>query len=715
MSQWIKKEITKTEIDDMRSRYGLDALSASILSRRNVTQGKDILYYMEDDMRFTHSPFLFNSMEDAVDRILEAKEEGEKVLIFGDRDVDGVTSTTVLYDCLTSMGMDVRYRLPSGDDAYGLSIQAVDDFEKEGGTLIITVDCGISNVQEIAYACDKGMDVIVADHHNAPEILPENAILIDPKLEDSGYPFKDISGCAVAFKIVSALRFSESKWYKQEVTLLNVRPLTDAYMIECIKLRNLVPVSRMDETVVPGTVSISRTRLPEYLKGQLILVWDENTIKKELKNIFGSGIEFNFLDIRTEISRLFPQFADSSLLRIKDMSKIARYGNHAPTEIGGFYNIYVTYVQQSLKKEKPALTSLEEKDLQLVALAALADIMPMKNENRIFVKKGLEYLNAQRARPGLKELLSRLNLLGRHITSIDLSWNVISNLNAAGRLGQPELAAQLFLTKDPYEREAVADKILALNQERKDLSQQAWNNGILQAQASIPNYNGNLCVVIDPRINRGVCGLLAGRLVSTYDIPAMVVTVLDDMAIGSMRSCRGFNLTAFLNNLSSLFLNFGGHNAAAGFSLKKENLPELEKQLKLYSSSIELENSEKDTFDVDAELPAAYITSDIIKICDRFEPYGEENPALVFMAKNLTVTDGIAIGKGEKQHLKLNIQAGKTRWPALFWNEGEKLHTEIEIGDKVDILFNVERNVFNGVENLQLILKDIKRSEGEQK
>ncbi|MBB5218474.1 single-stranded-DNA-specific exonuclease RecJ [Treponema rectale] len=713
MSQWIKKEITKKEIEDMRLKYGLDSLSASILSRRNVTEGKDILYYMEDDLRFTHSPFLFNSMEDAVDRILDAREQGEKILIFGDRDVDGVTSTTVLYDCLSSMGIDVRYKLPSGDDAYGLSVQAIEDFEKEGGTLIITVDCGISNVQEIALAAEKGMDVIVADHHNAPETLPENAILIDPKLENSGYPFKDISGCAVAYKLVSALRFSESKWYKQEVTLLNVRPLNDASMIECIKLRNLIPVSRIDETVVPGTVSISHTRLPEYLKGQIILVWDENTIKKQLNNIFGSGIEFNFMDIRTEISRLFPQFSDSSLLRIKDMSKIARYGNHAPTEIGGFYNIYVTYVQQSLKKENPKLASLEEKDLQLVALAALADIMPMKNENRIFVKKGLESLNSGKVRNGLKELLSRLNLLGRHITSIDLSWNVVSNLNAAGRLGQPELAAELFLAKEPSVREATADRIIALNAQRKQLSVDAWNYGIMQAQASIPNYNGKLCVVMDPRINRGVCGLLAGRLVSTYDIPAMAVTVIDDMAIGSMRSCRDFNLTAFLNNLSHLFLNFGGHNAAAGFSLKKENLPELEKQLKILSGSIELSESEKDSYEVDAELPPAYITTDIIKICDRFEPYGEENPPLLFMAKNLTVTDGIAIGKGEKQHLKLNIQAGKTRWPALFWNEGDRLHKEIEIGDRVDILFNVERNVFNGVETLQLVLKDIKRSSGD--
>ena len=144
MSVWNKKVISKDELDSFRSKYGLDSLSASIMIRRGITLGKDILYFMEDDLRFQHSPFSFNSMEDAVDRILDAQEEKEKVLIFGDRDVDGVSATTVLYECLAGMGIDVQYRLPQGNDAYGLSIEAVDDFAGLGGTLIITVDCGYS-------------------------------------------------------------------------------------------------------------------------------------------------------------------------------------------------------------------------------------------------------------------------------------------------------------------------------------------------------------------------------------------------------------------------------------------------------------------------------------------------------------------------------------------------------------------------------------------
>ena len=172
--------------------YGLDTLSASIMARRGIIEGKNVLYFKETDLRFLHNPFLFANMEDAVDRILCAKEEGEKVLVFGDSDVDGVTSTAILYNFLREQGFDVQWRLPLGDDAYGLSVQAVDDFAKQYGSLIITVDCGISNVQEIAHANELGIDVIVTDHHNMPETLPAAYTIIDPKLPDSGYPFPDI-------------------------------------------------------------------------------------------------------------------------------------------------------------------------------------------------------------------------------------------------------------------------------------------------------------------------------------------------------------------------------------------------------------------------------------------------------------------------------------------------------------------------------------------
>ena len=152
MKTWNKKEISRDQALALHNKYKLSALEASIFARRGVTAGSDLLYYLEDDTRFLNKPFEFSQMEDAVDRILAAVDEGEKVLIFGDRDVDGITATAVLYEQLKRMNLDVSWRLPSGDDAYGLSMAAVEDFAKDYGTLLITVDCGISNYAEIQRA-----------------------------------------------------------------------------------------------------------------------------------------------------------------------------------------------------------------------------------------------------------------------------------------------------------------------------------------------------------------------------------------------------------------------------------------------------------------------------------------------------------------------------------------------------------------------------------
>ena len=709
MSEWFKKQISKTQVESVSKKYSLDPITASIMVRRGITSGRDILYYIEDDLRFQHSPFMFAAMEDAVDRILDAKEENEKVLIFGDRDVDGVTSTTVLYDCLSSMGIDVSYKLPGGDDAYGLSIQAVEEFAANYGSLIITVDCGISNNAEIAKAAELGLDVIVVDHHNAPETLPSPAIIIDPKTENSGYPFPDISGCAVVYKLVSAIRFSQSSWYKQDVTLLNVNKENSA--VECVKVRNLVPVSRLTQTIDQNTASLSDTNLPSYLQGQLLLAWDAKTLSQDLQSLFGDGAQFNLVDIRDEAAKLFPKFASMTLTQLKGMSKMAKYGDHEPTEIGGFYNIFVTWVQKSLAKDFSSFAQAEEKDLQLVALAALADIMPMKNENRIFVKNGLKSINSGRIRPGLRELMAELNLTGKRINSIDLSWVVVAHLNAAGRLGQPELAAKLFITDSQNERLETAKQIIELNAERKQLCVDAWNYAGIQAKASIPLHSNKLCVVIDERINRGVSGILAGRLVSTYNVPAMTVTIVDGIAIGSMRSCRDYDVTQFLNKMDDLFINHGGHNFAAGFSFKRERLAEFEERIKTLSSEIKLGDTKDTGGEIDAEIPAQYLTPALLDISDRFEPYGEENPQLLFMAKNIRVASGQRMGKGEKMHLKITVDCGKYKWPCIFWNEGERLGRDFNVGDRVDFIFRVERNVFNRIETPQINLVDIKKSD----
>lgn len=710
MKNWNKRQITREQINSIREKYGIDALTASILVRRGIVSGDQIQFYLENDTRFLHNPFLFNNMEDVVDRIFQAKEEGEKVLIFGDRDVDGITSTTVLYDCISSMGIDVRCRLPGGTDPYGLNISAIDDFANEFGTLIITVDCGISNVEEIKYASEKGMDVIVLDHHNPPEILPSPAIIIDPKCEDSGYPFRDISGCAVAYKVVTALRFAKSDLYKNEIALLAPRIEGNDCYIDVLKIQNLQEKASLSEKIIPGT-SIVETKLMDFLQGQQIFVWDLQGTKKILDQLFGTGADFQMMDLRNEVAKIIPSLARASLSELKSKSKLARYNPEYNTELRGFFNIFVTFVNKQLASLFPNDVKEDERDLQLVGLAALADIMPLVDENRILVSKCVASINAGRAREGLLELLSIQNLLGKRINSIDLSWNIVPALNSTGRLGQPEIGLELFLEKNPEKRANLANKIIEMNNERKRLGQEAYDYGIPKAKESIEKYGGKLCVVIDERINRGVSGILAGKLVSTYNIPSMAVTTVEDTAIGSIRSCRGFDVTEFLSKMDDIFLSHGGHNYAAGFSFKKENMPKFLDYLEKLSPEIKLGEDDSDMFDVDAELPQEYLTPEILNLTDRFEPYGESNRELLFMSKTLRIADFLIMGKSEKQHLKLTLDCGKSKWPAIFWGGAEYMHRDFERGDFVDVLYQINRNTFNGTETPQMIITDIRKSQ----
>lgn len=711
MKIWNKKTVSPEELKELHDRFGLDPLTASILSRRGIVDGNKLMYFLEDDLRFVHNPFLFNAMEDAVDRILSAKEEGEKVLIFGDRDVDGVTSTAILYDYLKDLGIDVSYRLPGGEDSYGLSMEAIDDFAKEYGTLIITVDCGISNFNEITHANQLGIDVIVTDHHMPPENLPPAHIIINPKLPDSGYPFTDISGCAVAYKLVEALRFSETELYKQEICLMNVRPVNEAYTIECLKLRNLVKKASLSETILPLSVPVTQTRLPEFLKGQQIFVWDGDTIRVEMENIFGRGVEFNTFDIRGEVAKLIPQVSDASLLKIKDMSKIARYSENSPDEMDGFYNIFVSYINTRTRTAFPKHTSGKEMDLQLVMLAVLSDIMPLLDENRIFVKKGLSFINSGKIRSGLKELFARQGLLGKRCSSSDLSWNIIPVLNAAGRLGEPERALELFLEKDPSQCDKIAEKIISLNSKRKELVNTAWQYIGSRAEESVSRNAGKLCVIVDERIDRGVLGIVAAKLVQRTNVPSIVITKLSGTAVGSMRSNRGVECIPFLDKFGDIYQNHGGHAQAAGFSIDESKFSLFEEKLPVIASTIELGKDESETIDIDAELQGHYLTPELIQIVDKLEPYGEKNPELIFMTRNVRITDAQIMGKTDKNHLKLTLDFSSRRWPAIWWGQASKLGEEFNVGDTVNVLYNYERNTFNGMEGRQLIIKALEKAE----
>ena len=713
-SRWVKKPVTKQQIEPLCNSYNISPLLASVFVRRGITEGKDLLYYLEDDLRFQHNPFCFSGMEDAVERIMQAKEEGEKVLIFGDSDVDGITSTAILYEELVRLGIDVQWRLPLEDDGYGVSIAAIDDFAAQNGSLIITVDCGISNNDEIAHANDLGIEVIVTDHHNPPEVLPEAIIFLDPKIEDSLYPFDGISGAAVAYKLVSALRFAQSDFYNAEISILQISENAEekCFDVDCLKIRNLVKVKELHEKIIPGKTSIYDLKLPYFLQGQLIYSWDAKQTLDLLYQIFGSGIEFNLNDLQSEIAKVIPAVRNKSAAQIKAMSQIAKYNSGIASETESIFNLYVTYCKKIIAQKKPQQLIDEQKDLQLVGLAALADIMPMKNENRVFVKNGISSIKKNRPRPGLAELFNKMNINIDALTSTDLSWSVIPALNAAGRMGHSDLSLKLLISQDPREREQLANTIFGMNEERKDLVSNAYFKIHESAQQSLALHSNKLCVSVDECINKGVTGILAARLMQDFNVPTIAITYENNICTGSMRSCRGFVATSFLDSLGDIFINHGGHNFAAGFSFEKSNLELFLKRVQEKAPSVNLEE-ETQVINVDAEIPLEHLTPENFSLIDTFEPCGAESPELVLMTKGIKIIDTIVLGKKDPRHLKLIFDTGKYKIPAMFWGQAERLRKDISIGKKYDILYNMSRNHYNGTITKQLIIKELFPSSGE--
>jgi single-stranded-DNA-specific exonuclease len=702
--KWNKEKINADTVREFSSRFGIDLLTSAILLRRGLTAYGEILFYLENDLRYLHNPFLFAEMEEAVDRVHRAAAEGERVLIFGDRDVDGITSTVLLYQELTGLGLEVEWELPLGDDPYGISMESVEGFAERDGTLIITVDCGISAHAEIARAREAGIDTIIIDHHLPHETIPHAFAIINPKMEDSGYPFEGLAGCAVAAKFIWALRFAKTNLYNRPVCLLNLRPGNETYIIEAVTLVNLVETGRVVENIVPGMVPIEQTRLLPFLQNREIFVYDTPLQKKAFRRVFGEGVELNVFDMAPEIWKAFPQLEGKSLYRMLELSKMARYREETQGEIEILSNLFASYVfasEPSISKEYLSL-------LDLVALGTLADLMPLRDENRILVRLGMEILK-KAERPGLYELMFKQGLLRKKIGTKDVSWYIAPLINATGRMGTPDTTVRLFLSESEEERSRLAEEIINMNKERRSLGGKTWEKVLSKAYTSYDEFNGKMLMVAGRDIHRGITGIIASRLVNHFNAPAFVVSIQDAIAIGSVRSGDEVNVKEMLAQCSDLFIDYGGHDCAAGFSIERGNLSLFEEKMKQLMKTVEPRPDTEEILEIDAELPEEYMNPDLIKVVELFEPYGEGNPPLLFCVQKALIKDISIVGKTEIQHAKLSIEVGKNIWPALFWKAADRVDRDFSVGDSISFVFRLGRNYFQNREQLQLTIVDIKR------
>ncbi|MCL2294468.1 MAG: single-stranded-DNA-specific exonuclease RecJ [Spirochaetes bacterium] len=706
--KYIKKQIDADLVKEISAQYKTSLLLASILVRRNIIDPLDIMFILESDMRYIHNPFLFHQMEDVVDRIHSAAEEGEKVIVFGDRDTDGITSTVLLVKKLREIGIDVSWSLPSGDDMYGFTEKKVEDFAKQNGSLIITVDCGISSAKEIAYAATLGIDTIIIDHHMPGEVLPEAFAIINPKMEDCGYPFRHLAACGVVSKVIWALAFSETELYKKEISLLNIVPGNGGtYIAEAQKIFNLVKSDDpVRETFMPGIISdLNKTPLVKYISNSIIVVYSAKQQKHFFSEIFGKNVDLSVVDIALESDILFPRLKGLSLLQMRELSKDSRYYTEPVKELDVLFNLFTAVAMKKNNLQDDKFKNMAD----FVTISSIADMMPLVNENRIIVKHGIENIK-KTSNKGLHELLYRQKLLEKPIATTDIAWNITPLINATGRLGVPEKAAQLFFSDDIEEIRVLANEIISLNKERKKLGDNLWDTLFDSAKKSFEEFNNSLIFIGGKQVNRGITGILSARLASHFNVPAAVYTVLEDkIIVGSIRSAGSYPIMAMMNICSDIFMDFGGHDFAGGFSLEINNLDEMKKRFTKYVKNNAITAAEKKDIEIDAELPEGYLNQDVIEAVNALKPFGEGNPELVFLARSLKIKTIEIIGNKSPGHIKLVLESKGVPWSAIFWNAADRAGKDFSPEAKVDVLFKIKNNFFANNNILQLDIINMER------
>ena len=700
---WNVAQIDDADIDIFTQKYGMDRLAAALMLRRNIIDPAQLKFFLNDDLRLLHNPFLFSQMDTAVNRVLSAVSEGEKVLVFGDRDTDGITATVLMVSALRQEGLEVFWEVPMGDDAYGLSTAIVNTYSKMDVTLCITVDCGVGNINEIAQAKKLGMDCIVVDHHNPGEVLPDAVAVINPKCEFENYPFEGLSAVALVLKFLTAIDISKSDFYDQPMCFLNLRPGNESTIIEAVKILNLTEQSRIRETLVEGSGEKQLARVIEFIQNQPILVYQQDRQARLLSEVFGSSTDFALTDISEEIWKEFPSLKGKSLLRMLQGSRLSKFSQKAVEEIDAAAQLLTSYCYA---KSSFILENLETR-LDLVALGLIADMMPLLDENRIMVRHGLSVLEHTQ-RKGLRELMARLNLLGRSLTSVEVSWRLTPSLNAPGRMGSPDMVVRLLLEEGDVVK--LADEIFTLNEERKQSGNTAWKVVLPAALESREEYNGVLSCVFHDSIHRGITGILAGRLSRKLNVPSIVMAELEEGYVGSVRGVRGFHVTDFLTRFSELLDDFGGHNAAGGFRFRKDRYHDFLAMLKEQSTFVELAGEEEPELNIDLELKASEVRNDLEKFQNSLGPVGQEFQQICYMLRGVQIINVQTVGK-DASHLKLLLSIAERKWPAIYWSAAERFPGDFDRNSLVDCAFTLERNYFGNNSHLQLNILDIQNHE----
>lgn len=339
--------------------------------------------------------------------------------------------------------------------------------------------------------------------------------------------------------------------------------------------------------------------------------------------------------------------------------------------------------------------------LDLVALGTVADVVSLTDENRILTVQGLNYLN-QKRRLGIEALAEAASIRSR-ISVSGINFGLSPRLNAAGRLEHASLAVNLLTSRDEHEAKKLAEKLNRINVKRQGIGQNIQKE-VFNILDSDPEQK--IMIASGKGWHPGVIGIVASQVVDRYFRPAVLISINEHSARGSARSLKGFNIFALLETARDLFLDFGGHENAAGFELEAEKIPEFEKRIKEnIEPMIDCENLIPKIL-IDTEIESSNISLGLIKEIEALQPFGQGNPAPLFMTRGLLLGDIRRVG-ADGAHLKLKLSDGKIQLETIGFRQGD-LANKLELNKSYDIAYNLESNEWNGFETAQLRLIDIR-------
>lgn len=682
-SSWIIPEIDDTVVAEISRSSGIERAVVAILYSRGHRTFEDIYRFLYPELTDLHSPFLMKGIYEALALIKKHIELKSKIAIFADSDLDGITSLTIIYDLLVKLGNTPAIRYPRDKEGYGLTCDIIQEFIDQGINLLITVDSGIRDVQEINLASGKGIDVIITDHHEPDEVVPD-AVIVNPKQKDCPYPFKELAGVGVVFKLAHALLFSYITGFDNRFVITLKHEMgyefsfvVNGCVIHCDAVRNSKLTEYISEKINDKDFFVLFDEDPEFIK--MIKSFYNDIKVKYISDIYNGKGNSGVRSLSSKIDAMVKQYEINPLLCKSRMDLACK-----------------VFLATQLRSSTKIFTLLEQY-LVLVSVGTIADIMPVYNENRQMIKYGISLLSRGEGHYGINSLLKN-----EKVNTKSISWGVAPLLNTPGRFGETDLTVKFFLEKDNELIPGITTEIQKLNRERKRIVSEI----ICTAKNSIEQHGselyGNLFLYHNDDIIDGVAGLVANRIADDLKKPVIVATAVGDNGLlkGSGRSHGGFNFFKYVEPFSGSFEKLGGHAQAFGFIIKKENLHEtINKISMLIGNEIEVDNN----ILIDCSIDIDEINNALLNRLELIEPYGKYNEEPLFYSFVTEIKSFSSFGT-DKRHGKYIF---KNNIAAIGWNMASEMSSFFKDKQNIEIIYKIERNTYMNRTSPQIVIVDI--------